>query len=135
MTDTSAILPILDVDVLYRRLARHQVNRDGTVNSSAFKRGGVYETEISVDLARLTDPQTSVERAGRAGFRLGTLDAADARELGFRVEHDPLPRNPAHALLIGPNDQEISRALARRVRLVEGVESSDLTNGGADGSL
>jgi hypothetical protein len=116
--------PIADDDVLYRRRARHQINPDGTVNSSAFKRGGVYETEISVDVARLTDPRTSVDRAGRGGFRLGEFEARAARQLGFRVEPDPLPDNPAHALVIGPNDQEISRALARRVRLVAGIVSA-----------
>jgi hypothetical protein len=122
MTDRVAIA---DDDMRYRRLARHQINPDGTVNSSAFKRGGIYETEISVDVARLTDPQTSVDRAGRVGFRLGSLPAGEARRLGFRVEHDQLPDNPAHALAFGPNDQEISRALARRVRLIAGVDSAD----------
>jgi hypothetical protein len=68
---------IADDDLLYRRLARHQFYPDGTVNSSAFKRGSVYETEISLDIARLTDP---------------------------------LPTNSAHALIVGPNDRQISRA-------------------------
>ncbi|HEY7036344.1 MAG TPA: hypothetical protein VH482_33760 [Thermomicrobiales bacterium] len=116
---------IRDDDVLYRRLARHQINPDGTVNSSAFKRGGAFETEISVDLARLTDPQTSVDRAGRVGFRLGAFEAIHPKNLGFRVEYDPLVGNPAHTLIRGHNDQEISRALARRVRLVEAIESRD----------
>jgi hypothetical protein len=115
--------PIADEDVLYRRLAQHQINPNGTVNSSAFKRGGTFETEISVDLARLTNPQEIVSRAGRSGFRLGEFEANEPRALGFRVEHDPLPENPSHALVVGSNDQEVSRALARRVRLVVGVES------------
>jgi hypothetical protein len=87
--EPQALVQIGDHDLLYRRLARHQLNRDGLVNSSAFKRGGAFETEISVDLARLTDPQTSVDRAGRAGFRLGAFEAIHPRELGFRVEYDP----------------------------------------------
>jgi hypothetical protein len=105
---------IRDDDVLYRRLANHQVNKDLTVNSSAFKRAGSFETAISVDLARMTDPQTSVDRAGRARFRLGRFEARHARELGFDVKHDPLPGNPAHVLIRGPNDQEIARTLARK---------------------
>jgi hypothetical protein len=104
--------PIADDDLLYRRLARHQINRDGTVNSSAFKRGGVFDTEISVDLARLTDPQTSVDRAGRSGFRLGEVEALHPRSLGFQVIADPLPDNHAHTLIRGLNNQELSRALA-----------------------
>ena len=119
------MVDIDDEDVLFRRLARHQINKDGSVNSSAFKRSGAYETEISVDLAKLTDPQQSVDRAGRPGFRLGAMAARHARSLGFRVEHDPQPDNDAHALLKGWNDQEISRALARGVRLVPGIESRD----------
>jgi hypothetical protein len=116
---------IRDEDILYRRLARHQINRDGSVNSSAFKRGRGFESEIAVDLARLTDPQTSVNRDGRAGFRLGEFEAVHPRALGFRVEPDPLPENPAHAPIRGHNDQEICRALARKMRLVAGVESQD----------
>jgi hypothetical protein len=119
-------MQIADDDLLYRRLARHQINRDGTVNSSAFKRGGSYETEISVDLARLTDPRTSVDRAGRAGFRLGEFEAIHPRCLGFTVDPDPLPENSAHTLIRGQNDQEISRALARRVRLVPDIESRNV---------
>jgi hypothetical protein len=107
-------------------LARHQINRDRSINSSAFKRGGVFETEISVDLARLTHPQECVDRAGRAGFRLGEFEAIHPRSLGFRVEPDPLPENAAHTLIRGQNDQELSRALARKVRLVEGFESRDV---------
>lgn len=116
---------VADEDLLYRRLAQHQVNRDGSVNSSAFKRGGVYDNEISVDLARLTDPQTSVDRSGRAGFRLGEVEAVHPRELGFQVIADPLSDNVAHALIRGNNDQELSRALARKVRVVQGIESRD----------
>jgi hypothetical protein len=127
-------MEIRDEDVLYRRLAHHQINRDGSVNSSAFKRGGMYESEISVDLAHLTDPQTSVNRAGRTGFRLGEFEVVHPRALGFRVDPDPLLDNPAHALIRGHNDQQISRALARKVRLVEGIESEDL-NATADSSI
>lgn len=119
------LVEIDDDDLLFRRLASHQVNRDGTVNSSAFKRAGVYDAEISVDVAKLTDPRTSVDRAGRAGFRLGAMHARDPRALGFTVEHAPEPGNDAHALLKGRNDQETSRALAHTVRLVPGIASRD----------
>lgn len=116
-------MEIDDEDVLYRRLARHQVNPDGTVNSSAFKRGAVFDTEMSVDISRLTTPQESVDRAGRAGFRLGSVQAKHPRTLGFDVEADPMPDNPSHALIKGKNDQATSRSLARNVQIVVGVES------------
>lgn len=119
------MVDIDDEDVLYRRLAEHQVNRDGTVNSTAFKRSNVFDTEISVDLAKLTDPRTSVDRAPRAGFRLGAVEAKHPRTLDFRVVHAPVEHNDSHVLIQGYNDQEISRALARRVRLVPGVQSRD----------
>ncbi len=63
-------------DLLYRRLAKEHINPDGTANSAAFKRGGGYDPSISVDLAKLTTPQESVDRARRAGFRLGQFAAA-----------------------------------------------------------
>lgn len=124
-SDLASRVDIDDDDILLRRLARHQVNPDGSVNSSAFKQSGVYESEISADVEKLTDPQTSVDRAGRAGFKLGQLIAAHPRALGFAVEHRPVVGNDAHALIKGHNDQEISRALARAVRVVPGIESQD----------
>jgi hypothetical protein len=114
-----------DEDLLFRRLAPHQINKDGSVNSSAFKRSGAYASESSVDLAKLTDAQTSVDRVGRAGFRLGAMRAGHPRSLGFAVEHDPLPDNDAHTLIIGRNDQERSRALARGMELLPGIVSRD----------
>lgn len=99
-----------DEEVLYRRLARHQVNPDGTVNSSAFKRSGVFDNEISVDVDRLITPQESVGRAGRARFHLGSVQAKYPRELGFDVEAEPMPNNLADALIKGKNDQATSRS-------------------------
>jgi hypothetical protein len=118
-------MEIEDEDLLYRRLARHQVNPDGTVNSSAFKRGKGYDHEISVDVARLTSRQESIDRAPRAGFQLGEVTAKHPRELGFGVVHSPLAGNPSHALITGTNDQALSRALARKVHLIPRIESRD----------
>lgn len=120
---SAGVDPVAPDEVLYRRLARSQINPDGSVNSSAFKRNNIYEDRISVDRARLTTPRERVDRAGRAGFRLGAFDAGEAIALGFRVLPDPIPGNPAHALVVGTNDQERSRALARRVRVVPNIES------------
>lgn len=122
-----------DEDLLFRRLAPHQINKDGSVNSSAFKRSGVYESAISVDLAKLTDPKTSVDRAGRAGFRLGAMPAGHPRALGFSVEHDPVPGNDAHAVILGRNDQETSRALARGFRLLPNIVSREPSPGNVEG--
>jgi hypothetical protein len=40
------------------------------------------------------------------------------RSLGLEVRHDPLPDNPAHALIAGPNTEAISHALASQVALL-----------------
>jgi len=119
---------ILDDDQLYRRLSSHQINPDGSVNSSAFKRGDVYETMISVDVARMTTPEASVERAKKAGVKLGGFGAGRARAFGFSVNHNPLPDNAAHALVEGENNKAKSRELAKWVSVLPGVESRDPLN-------
>jgi hypothetical protein len=107
---------------LYRRIAPHQRNPDGSVNSSAFKQNNQYETRISVDRASLTTPEMSVGRAGKDGFVIASLRAGDARELGFSVEPDPLQDNPAHALITGENSKLLSRKLAALCTILPGVE-------------
>lgn len=118
-------ITIDDEDDLYRRLAATHLNPDGTVNSSAFKRGKGYEASISVDLAKLTTAQESVDRAGRPGFRLGVFQGGLPRSLGFHITHDPLPDNGSHCLIEGYNDRERSRRLARGMVLVPVIESRD----------
>lgn len=116
-------------DELYRRLAPTQVNPDGTANSSAFKRGKAYETEISVDLAKLTDPVESVNRAPKAGFSLGVFRLQHALDENFSVVWSPLEEtetqeaNNSHTLLTGENDQDRSRRLARNVRAIPDLTS------------
>lgn len=71
------------------------------------------DPEVSVDLARLTTPEQSLSRAPRAGFGLGSLTVGVPRSLGLRVRRDPLPGNPAHALIVGNDSIETCRRLAR----------------------
>lgn len=104
---------IADDDALYRRLAPGHIDPDGSVNSAAFKLRGRPDFSISVDLAKLTTPEEALARAPRPEFGLGVLLARDARALGFSVRPDPLPGNPAHALIEGPNDRAKCRRLAR----------------------
>jgi hypothetical protein len=94
-----AIGSIADDDLLYRRLAPLHVNTDGSVNSAAFKLRGQPDPSISVDLARRTSVDAALARAGRPGFGLGSLRAANPRSLNLTVRHDPLPENAAHAPL------------------------------------
>ena len=112
-----------DHDVLYRRLAPHCLTEGGGVTSAAFKTNGKPDHAISTDLARMTTPDESVNRQGRAGFQLGEMVARGPRELGFRVDHDPLPNNKAHTLIVGANTMGLCRKLARLVHVVPNVRS------------
>ncbi|MBO1347137.1 MAG: hypothetical protein EBE86_006960 [Hormoscilla sp. GUM202] len=109
---------IVDNDQLYRRLVSFHVNPDGTVNSAAFKRRGKPDNSISVDLARLTTPQETLERSGKEGFGLGVLVAIEPRSQGFDVRHDPLPDNPAHSLIEGENNKRKCRLLAEATTVI-----------------
>ena len=65
------IREILDTDDLYRRFAANHIRRDGSLSPTAFmKRSAskglsIPDPEISVDLADLTTPELSLQRAGR----------------------------------------------------------------------
>jgi hypothetical protein len=109
------LLDIADDDALYRRIAPHCFKRDGTISSSAFMTNNVPDDQISVDLARLTTADESLARAPRPGFGLGDLLASEPRRLGFTVRHDPIPENPAHALIEGQNTKELCRRLAEKL--------------------
>lgn len=90
---------------------------------------GFPDTEASVDLARLTTPEVSVNLS--INKRLGKLQAVDARELesvdgvkvGLRVCHAPEEDNRAHTLIKGLQTKKQCRDLASRVILLEDVRS------------
>ena len=90
-----AVTEILDEDALYRRLLPYYVKAGGRVSSAAYKRRGkVPESEISVDLARLTTPEETLRRAPSPSFALGSILTAVPRRLGLRCGTiRVLPRN------------------------------------------
>ena len=103
-------------DVLYRRLHASAVDGD-RVTRAAFMTNGRYDRQLSVQLGKLlTSPKDCLR--DRPGFGVGALIVADVEHLGFTVVHDPLPDDPAHALVIGPNDKQTARALARQTTIV-----------------
>lgn len=114
---------IVDQDELYRRLSKlSHIKKNGKISSAAFKRNKQPENSISVDLARLTTPQESLDRVGedrKDQFILGVLVAAYPRSLGFYVRHDSLPDNLAHSLIEGENDGEKCNLLAENTILVK----------------
>lgn len=107
---------IADGDELYRRIAPGAVRPDGTVSRVAYMRNSQPDDEISVDLARLTTPERSIEPIKGRGFGLGALVAGYPRSLGFAVRHDPLPTNHAHSLIAGPSTRQTCRHLADNTR-------------------
>jgi hypothetical protein len=107
-----AIVEIFDDDFLFRRLAPSHLNPDGTVNSNAYKRDGRPDTEVSVDLSRLTSVREALSRAPDATFRLGILQVRDARSLGLRVRHMPTDEDPAHSVVEGNQSKANCRLLA-----------------------
>lgn len=115
---------IVDEDLLYRRLSiGNCFKQNGKISSVVFKRRGEPDHEISVDLARLTTAQESVDRPGRLGFVLAQMEARSPRSLGFTVVHDPQDDNQSHSLILGENNSQRCRALADMLEIVEGVES------------
>jgi hypothetical protein len=109
---------IADEDILYRRIARHAVRKDGTVSSSAFKVRNEPDNSISVDLARLTTPEATVSRAPKPGFGVGAFAAKIPRSLGFIARHDPKDDNPAHSLIEGENTEEKCYELASKIQVL-----------------
>jgi hypothetical protein len=98
--------PIHDVSIadderLLRRIRPEDVVVDSVTgqrrpSSAAFKS---KSNIISVDLASLTTPGKTL--AAYRQFMLVEIDVATVRALGCKVVRDPLPDNPAHALLYG----------------------------------
>lgn len=99
---------IADVDALYRRIHPLQV-KDGRPSSAAFK-----DTELSVDLARLTTLERSF--MGYPLHGLASITAGYTRSLEQTVFHDPLQSNLAHALVKGHKTPGIARKLARSAK-------------------
>ena len=103
-------------DVLYRRLHASAVDGD-RVTRAAFMTNGQYDRELSVQLAKLLMSPEDCLR-DRPDFGVGALNVADVMRLGFEVAPDPLPNDPAHALVIGANDKQMARALARMTTIL-----------------
>lgn len=103
-------------DILYRRLHASAVDGD-RVTRAAFMTNGQYERELSVQLAKLLRSPGDCLR-DRPQFGLGAITVAEVTRLGFSVVHDPLPADPAHALVLGENDKQVARALARAMRIL-----------------
>lgn len=67
---------------------------------------------MSVVLAEeSSDPQSVL--AGHEGFALASFKAGLARECRLGIARDPLPEQPAHALVLGRKTKSVMRRLAK----------------------
>lgn len=51
---------------------------------------------------------------GHDGYSLAAVTAAAARQLGLGIQRDPLPTDPAHALLFGKKTDSVRKNLAKQ---------------------
>ena len=108
------IVEISDDDFLYRRLSLDHFNPDNSVNSNAYKLNGKPDPQVSVDLSRLTSVWETLSRAPGPQFKIGVLQAKDARALGLLVRHEPLDDNPAHSVIERNSSRSNCRDLAAK---------------------
>ena len=102
-------------DTLLRRVPYKDpkyIKDDGSLSSLAYTPRN-QDRGLSVNIERLTTYKESILNIRR--FRLFAHKAIQFRELNLECEHDPLPENNAHALVVGmnPNNRKIPRKLAR----------------------
>ena len=99
-----------DDELLWRRIHRDHVRSDGRVSSAAFS-----GDEMSVDVASI-QLDMSITLSGGAG--VGEIKTETAHKLGQDVVSDPLPGEPAHALVIGHKTRSVRRALRDAARFI-----------------
>jgi hypothetical protein len=108
-----------DVSLWRRILPWHLIydsNRQGwRPSSAAFDNdcdGGPMSVVLGdVVLAAGRKPDTVL--AGHPGYAVAAITVALARACGQGVARDPLPAEPAHALVFGPKPKSIQRRLAK----------------------
>src|SRR5690242_10610171 len=112
--EENEIVQISDDDLLYRRFHPKSLRRDGNITSAAYIRHKEKkpDSEISVDLARKTTPESTLEAADPPIFGLGELRVGDVRNLGFTVRYAPSRGNKAHCIIEGVKTEMDCRRLA-----------------------
>lgn len=66
---------------------------------------------MSVDIGRLTSVTTILQ--GHEGYAVASFTAKAARDAGLAVVSDPLPDNPAHAVVVGNKTGSRRKALVK----------------------
>ena len=95
-------------ELLWRRVHKYHLLENGKVSSAAFS-----GDEMSVDVAsvQIEMSKTLVDSVGVAEF-----EARIAQALNQETIADPIPENPAHALVIGKKTKAIKRKLRDSAR-------------------
>ena len=65
-----------------------------------------------IALAAGRNPDTVL--AGHSGYALAMITAGLVRECGQSIAADPLPTEPAHAVVFGPKPKSVQRRLAKQ---------------------
>lgn len=96
--------PISGDDALYRRIIHYQYDESsGAISATAFMKKKRLDPEVSVFLARLSDPGV-VLAAGLPGQLLAVLRAQTVFDAGLDVINQPIDRFPGHCVIIGFRD-------------------------------
>jgi len=90
---------IPDSEHLYRGIAAPQIHPDGTRPSSTAFIINRKDPHVSVDRASLCTPEDTLTGLEKS-IAVAQLQARSARAVTIGVASDPLPQNPAHALII-----------------------------------
>lgn len=116
---------IPDEAELWRRIHPKQWDRDENLGRVRPVSGAFDDpsdgSPMSVDLAEVHiqmghGPEAAL--ASHEGFALAAITAGLARECGLGVARQPLPENPAHAVVFGKKTPKTRRRLAKEARWV-----------------
>ena len=99
---------IPDDEYVFRRIPSVQYPTPTDLNSRPITASFLPRDEdtdgLSVELARLTTPENVADVPGKR-YQVVQVCVSDLRSLGLDVISDPLPDNPAHALILGLDRQ------------------------------
>lgn len=114
---------ITNSDFLYRRFSILEepnyavfwkLENGKKIPSSAAFKTKPNENGLSVDIATLTTPETTVGNSNE--FGVAEISAETPINLGYVCIHDPMSDNNAHALILGdtkPIAKKLSKAITR----------------------
>jgi hypothetical protein len=106
---------IFDEDDLYRRFPGKYLDDAGNLSSAAFQNTGGTD-DMSVDLARMTTPETTA--LDNEVFGVAMIKAGYARGQNQIVFHSPSEGNNAHSTVQGRKTRGIKKKLAESADII-----------------